>query len=224
MGTAATPTDPAGETPPKHSRLGDHRVISRWWIGGGIIGVGLFFLAALFGQVVWAANNFDEPSPSDSIDAIVVMGAAQWNGDPSPIFEGRLLRALELYRDDVSRVIVTTGASQPGDRVTQGFAGYEYLRNQGVPDEAILVITDGTNTWEELTATERVLADRGLNAVALVSDPYHNYRLLQMAEDVGLRAWVAPTDLDPTIRNYVRETGASAAGIVLGWRRVSNLR
>lgn len=224
MGKAAVSTESADENPSKGSRLGDHRVISRWWIGGGIIGVGLFFVLATFAQVVWAANNFDEPATSGSIDAIVVMGAAQWNGEPSPIFEGRLLRALELYTDDSNRMIVTTGGKQPGDLVTQGFAGYEYLRNQGVPDEAILVITDGTNTWEELTATKRVLADRGLSSVVLVSDPYHNYRLLQMAEDVGLQAWVAPTDLDPTIRNYVRETGASAAGLVIGWRRVSNLR
>lgn len=197
------------------------RLISRWWILGGLLAVGVFFVAYTTFQVVWTAHNHDVPS---SADAIVVLGAAQWNGDPSPVFEGRLLRALELYEAGVSQYIVTTGSGQPGDDVTQGFAGFEYLRNQGVPEEAILIVIDGTNTWEELTATARVLDDRDLRSAVLVSDPYHNYRLLRMAEEVGLDASVASTDLDPTIRNYARESIATIAGLVLGWRRLSNLR
>lgn len=197
------------------------RLISRWWILGGLLGVGLGFVLWTIIQVIWTAHRYETPA---SADAIVVMGAAQWNGDPSPVFEGRLLRALELYESGVADYIVTTGSGQPGDAVTEGFAGFEFLRNQGVPEASILIVIDGTNTWEELTATARVLGDRDLESAVLVSDPYHNYRLLRMGADVGLDVSVASTDLDPTIRNYGREAAATIAGLVLGWRRASNLR
>lgn len=203
------------------SEVPRHRVVSRWWIGGGLLAFAVCFVLATVVQVWWTASHYDDV---ESVDAIVVLGAAQWDGTPSPVFEGRLVRAFELYESGVSSVIVTTGSNQPGDRVTEGFAGYEYLRNQGVPDEDILVVTDGSNTWEQLTATDAVLADRGLNSVALVSDSYHNYRLLQMAEEVGMEAWVAPTGLDPTVANFGRESAATVVGRLLGWRRASNLR
>lgn len=197
------------------------RLISRWWILGGLVGVAAFFVLWTIFQVVWTAHRYEVPA---SADAIVVLGAAQWNGDPSPVFEGRLLRALDLYETGIAEYIVTTGSSQPGDQVTQGFAGFEYLRNQGVPEESILIVIDGTNTWEELTATAGVLADRDLESAILVSDPYHNYRLLRMGAAVGLDVSVASTDLDPTLANYARESVATIAGLLLGWRRVSNLR
>lgn len=197
------------------------RLISRWWILGGLLGVCAVFVLYTIFQVVWTARNHEVP---ESADAIVVLGAAQWNGDPSPVFEGRLLRALELYEAGVAEYIVTTGSGQPGDEVTQGFAGFQYLRNQGVAEESILIVIDGTSTWEELTATAGVLRERDLESAVLVSDPYHNYRLLRMAEAVGLDPSVASTDLDPTIRNYARESTASVTGLILGWRRASNLR
>lgn len=197
------------------------RVVSRWWIFGGLLFVLAFFVIGTAVQVWWTSGHWDEV---EAADAIVVLGAAQWDGDPSPVFEGRLIRGLELYGNEVASVIVTTGSNQPGDRVTEGFAGYDFLRRQGVPDEDILVVVDGADTWEQLTATSAVLAERGLESVVLVSDRYHNHRLLAMAEEIGLDASVAPTDLDVTTGNLLRESAASMAGRVLGWRRVSNLR
>lgn len=210
----------AEQDPVEGSAIKKHRVVSRWWIGGGLVAICVFLVIATVVQVWWTSSHYETAAEAD---AIVVLGAAQWDGTPSPVFEQRLLRAFDLYEQGVSRFIVTTGANQPGDRVTEGFAGYEFLRNQGVPDPDILVVTDGTSTWEQLTATNRVLADRDLDSVVLVSDPYHNYRLLQMADAVGLAASVAPTDLDPTVQNFARESAASIAGRVLGWRRASNL-
>lgn len=175
--------------------------------------VGLTFL-----QVLLAAGE-DDRSPAD---AIVVLGAAQYDGRPSPVLAGRLDHALELWQEGVADVIVTTGSNQPGDRFTEGFAGFEYLRFAGVPEEQILVVTDGDSTWEQLAATARVLRNEGLDRAVLVSDPYHALRLRQIADQVGLDAAVSSTDGGSSIRQLVRETAAVSLGRVLGYRRVDN--
>ena len=153
----------------------------------------------------------------------MVLGAAQYDGRPSPVLEARLDHALELYRAGHADLIVTTGANQPGDRFTQGFAGFEYLRNQGVPEEAILIVVDGTDTWEELSATANVLFDRGKSSVLLVSDPYHNLRARAIAEEVGLEAYASAADTASPARQLLRETAAVSVGRIIGFRRVSNL-
>ena len=175
--------------------------------------VGFNFLAVL------VASGADDRDP---VDAIVVLGAAQYDGEPSPVFQGRLDHAFELWSDGVAPMIVTTGSNQPGDRVTEGFAGFEYLRFEGVPEDDLLVITDGASTWEQLAATARQLRQRGLDSVVLVSDPYHALRLTQIADEVGLDASVSSTDGSTSIRNLVRETAAVSLGRVLGYRRVDN--
>ena len=183
-------------------------------IGGlGIAYVAFNFLAVL------VASGADEREP---VDAIVVLGAAQYDGDPSPVFQGRLDHAYSLWEEGIAPLIVTTGSNQPGDRVTEGFAGFEYLRFEGVPEEALLVITDGASTWEQLAATARQLRQRGYASVVLVSDPYHALRLTQIADEVGLEASVSSTDGSTSIRNLVRETAAVSLGRVLGYRRVDN--
>ncbi len=166
---------------------------------------------------VWAATDGDDPRPAD---AIVVLGAAQYDGEPSPVLRARLDRALELYRDGWAELIVTTGANQEGDRFTQGFAGYRYLLGQGVPDADIVVITDGSDTYEELAATERQLDALGLDTVLLVTDPYHAFRSVQVAGEVGLEARATPVDGSSTFRQLTREAMAVSVGRIVGYRRL----
>lgn len=189
------------------------------WSLIGLCGLAVIYVGVTFVQV-WRATTVDETRP---VDAIVVLGAAQYDGRPSPVFERRLRRSFDLYQQGMAPVIVTTGSNQPGDRFTEGFAGYEFLRLLGVPEAAILVVVDGSNTWEQLTATDAVLAERGLNRVLLVSDPYHSYRAEQMADSVGLEAYSAPTDGSSSMRQLTRETVAVSVGRVIGYRRISNL-
>ncbi len=182
-------------------------------------------LAALYVFVtflqVWAASRNDQARP---VDAIVVLGAAQYDGRPSPVLEARLDTALRLYEAGLAPVIVTTGSNQEGDRFTQGFTGFTYLRDQGVPEGDLRIVVDGTNTFEELSATANVLRDEDLGtAVLLVSDPYHALRALEVAREVGLDAWFSPTDLDSSFRQLLRETAGVSVGRVVGFRRVSNL-
>lgn len=186
----------------------------------GVVGLAVLYVGVTFAQV-WFASRDDQ---ARDVDAIVVLGAAQYDGVPSPVLQARLDRALELYREGHAEVIVTTGSNQAGDRFTQGFAGFTYLREFGVPEGDILVVTDGTNTYEELSATANALRAEGVgDEVLLVSDPYHALRAVEIAREVGLQAWFSPTELDSSLRQLLRETAGVGLGRVVGYRRVSNL-
>ena len=183
-----------------------------------VVGLGALYVGVTFVQVLVASGVDDR----DTADAIVVLGAAHYDGEPSPVLAGRLDHAERLWRAGVAPIIVTTGSNLPGDRFTEGYAGYEYLRFAGIPDDALLVITDGASTWEQLAATARQLRLRDLDSVTLVSDPYHALRLTQIADEVGLEASVSSTDGSLSIRQLARETAAVSLGRILGYRRVDN--
>ena len=187
--------------------------------------LGVAALAVLYGVItfaqVWYASSQDD---ARSVDAIVVLGAAQYDGRPSPVLEARLNHALELYERGLAPLIVTTGSNQEGDRFTQGFTGFTYLRQAGVPEADLRIVVDGTNTFEELSATAVVLRDGNLGGeVLLVSDPYHALRAVEIAREVGLDPWFSPTDLDSSARQLIKETAGVAVGRLVGFRRVSNL-
>ncbi len=168
---------------------------------------------------VLVASGRDQREP---VDAIVVLGAAQYDGEPSPVLAARLDHAFELWDGGVAPLVVTTGSNQEGDRFTEGFAGFEYLRFAGIPEEDLLVITDGASTWEQLAATARQLRSRELGSVVLVSDPYHTLRLTQIADEVGLDANVSSTDGSASLRQLTRETAAVSLGRIFGYRRIDN--
>ncbi len=195
---------------------------ARRLVGWSILGLtllGIVYVGVTFIQV-WRTSMADEARP---VDAIVVLGAAQYDGRPSPVLEARLQHALDLWEQGLADVIVTTGSNQEGDRFTEGFAGYEYLRNRGVPDDRLLVVVDGSDTWEQFTATAAVLRERDRSSVLIVSDPYHSYRAERIADDVGLEAYASPTDTGSSFRQLARETAAVSVGRLIGFRRVSNL-
>ena len=106
------------------------------------------YLSVTFVQV-WRAARRDDARPSD---AIVVLGAAQYDGRPSPVLAARLDHAIDLYDDGIAPVIVVTGGRQPGDRFTEATAAANYLHDHGVPDDAILRETTGRSSWESLDA------------------------------------------------------------------------
>lgn len=175
---------------------------------------------------VWATAGRDERAPAE---AIIVLGAAQYNGRPSPVFQARLDHALELWQQEVAPIIAVTGGGRPGDEWTEAAAAAAYLRQQGVPDERIWREVDARNTWESLAATSRILKDAGLHSVVLVSDPTHALRIKTIAEELGLDAQVSPTrKMPPTspltsFQRGLRETAAVAAGRIIGHRRLTVL-
>src|ERR671918_3057480 len=120
------------------------------------------------GYQVWSQSHRDE---NHTADAIVVLGAAQYDGDPSPIFEARLKQTVYLYGEGFSEVVFVTGGKRAGDRFTESEAGEIYLEANGVPSEAILNENEGTTTFDSLTSVRAMAQDRGMDSVLLVSDP-----------------------------------------------------
>lgn len=163
---------------------------------------------------VWAAAHHDDAAELDRVDAIVVLGAAQYDGTPSPVFEGRLDHALLLWEQGRADVVITTGAKQPGDRTTEAEAGAAYLIAHGVPEEAVIVIPEGHTTFVSLRSVARVLRERDLKTAFLVSDPWHNARIEAMASDLGFdghasATWTSAATTEQTRgQGYLRETFA----------------
>lgn len=189
----------------------------------GLVVLGAVYVLVTFVQVYRASNH----DGARSADAIIVLGAAQYNGRPSPVLRDRLDHALELYEAQLARVIVVTGGRQEGDRFTEAATGYNYLRERGVPDAALLKEIGGRNSYESLSAAARFLRDEGLVDVVLVTDGYHALRVGQIAESLGLSASVSPTEtrLSRTaeLRQFVRETAAVSIGRIIGWNRLLRL-
>jgi uncharacterized SAM-binding protein YcdF (DUF218 family) len=184
----------------------------------------VLYLGVTFVQVWWAARH-DQARPAQ---AIVVFGTAQYNGVPSPVLAARLDHAIELYRQRLAPVIVVTGGNQPGDQFTEATASANYLIHRGVPDEDVLREVSGTSSWQSLAAAANFLADREIDDVLLVSDPFHSYRIRAMASELGLQGHASPTPTSPihgfTEAQYMaRETVAVAVGRIVGFRRQASI-
>lgn len=209
----ADPTDGPGDEPAEHRR--------RWgrWAALALLAAGALYVAGTFVQV-WQASRTDHARQAD---AIVVLGAAQYNGRPSPALQNRLDHALELYEAGTAPLIVVTGGRQVGDRFTEATVGYNYLRDRGVPDEAIRKEVQGHTTYESLAATARFLREEEIDNVVLVSGPAHAKRLSGIASAVGLDAAISPATGDASLRSLVRETAAVSLGRLIGYRRLERL-
>ncbi|WP_298179403.1 YdcF family protein [Saccharomonospora sp.] len=186
----------------------------RKWLPRAIVGVVLVGLLLAGGTAfrVWHVARADE---RPRVDAIVVLGAAQYNGRPSEIFQARLDHARRLYEEGVADVVVTTGGMRTGDTYTEAEAGANWLVRQGVPVEATLPVGEGSDTLRSLRAAAEVIQERGWHDVVLVSDPWHSLRAEIMAEDAGLSVWTSPTHSGPIVqtrstqmRYILRETAA----------------
>ncbi len=179
----------------------------------------LVYLAGTFVDVWLASRQHYE----GTADAVVVLGAAQYNGVPSPVLRARLDHAVELYREGRVDLIVVTGGRQEGDVTTEAKAGYDYLRlTADVPDEDLLLEVDGASTYESLRATARFLAQRDVNTVILVTDPYHAKRSLLVADEVGLDAEVSPTTSGAPLGRLLEESMAVGVGRIIGFRRLDS--
>jgi uncharacterized SAM-binding protein YcdF (DUF218 family) len=183
----------------------------------GLVVLGYFVVTLV---QVWRTARTDRARPAE---AIVVLGAAQYDGRPSPVLEARLTHAASLYRRGLAPLIVVTGGRADGDRFTEATASANFLHGLGVPDDVILRETSGRSTWESLVATARFLHERGLRRVVLVSDGYHLARAQGIADDVGLDASTSPTPGGPPAGRLFEETAAVGLGRIIGFGRMSRL-
>ncbi len=140
---------------------------------------------------VWSVGR---SSGARQVDAIVVMGVAQYDGRPSPQLQARLDHVLTLWNMGVSKLVVTTGGNQPGDRFTEARASADYLIASGIPESAISMEDIGATTLQSLQGVAEIMKSRGLASVEIVTDPYHALRSRLIAQDLGLSAYVSPTE------------------------------
>lgn len=156
---------------------------------------GLLFVIAYVSFRIWDQGNRDDSRPAD---VIVVLGAAQFDGRPSSVFQARLEHAVALYQAGVAPILVVTGGKLPGDRTTEAATARIYALEHGVPDAAILVEDRGRTTLESLRTVGAMLRDRGAGSAVFVSDRTHMLRVLRIARDQGITAYGSPTNTSPS--------------------------
>jgi uncharacterized SAM-binding protein YcdF (DUF218 family) len=169
---------------------------------------------------IWDQGGHDEQRPAG---AIVVLGAAQYNGTPSPVFAARLDHAVSLYLAGLAPYVVATGGKLDGDRWTEAEVARAYAIERGVPQSAILMENHGRNTLESIDRVAEILRARGIDDAIFVSDQSHMLRVLRIAADRGLTAWGSPAQRSPSdvgterrIHATVHELGALAFYFIAG--------
>jgi len=185
--------------------------------------VGAYYGVNLF--QVWSVGNGDQTRP---VDAIVVLGAAQYDGRPSPQLRARLDHVVELWKLGVAPLVVVTGGNQPGDRFTEASTSAAYLSQHGVASAAILQENRSHSSWESLAGVARLLNERDASRVLLVSDPFHSLRIRLVAQELGLTAYVSPTRTSPVrgataVIKELKEAVGVSLGRVIGFKRLFSL-
>jgi uncharacterized SAM-binding protein YcdF (DUF218 family) len=196
--------------------------------------VGLLLIISLvYGCVnvaqVWWVGKSDQAT---AVDAIVVLGVAQYDGRPSPQLQARLDHALALWQEGLSPLVITTGGNQPGDRFTEAETSANYLMeglmSVAVPAESIVQENSGSTTRESLIAVRNIMQDRGLHSILIVTDPYHSLRSRLIAQDLGLVAYISPTRTSPlrgasAVSRHVREALGVAVAHLIGFANLERL-
>ena len=174
---------------------------------------------------VWSVGRSDSKR---EVDAIVVMGVAQYDGRPSPQLQARLDHVLTLWKQGVAELVVTTGGNQPGDRFTEARASAEYLIAGGIPESSISMEDMGSTTLQSLQGVAEILNSRGLASVNIVTDPYHALRSRLIAQDLGLTAYISPAENSAVTgwaekRRMINEGLGISLAHVIGFRSLDRL-
>jgi uncharacterized SAM-binding protein YcdF (DUF218 family) len=161
----------------------------------------LIVLVATAGRVWWFARQDDHRRS----DAIVVLGAAQFDGRPSSVFTARLVHARDLYKEKVAPRIITVGGNRAGDRFTEASAGKAWLTQHGVPANRIVAVGTGADTLSSVNAVQTRMQKGGWSTAVIVTDPWHALRTRAMATDQGIDATLSPTRQGPAVRQRTTE-------------------
>lgn len=208
--TVRRQSPPLASPTPSSSR--PRRTVFRWLLSA-LVAIFIMLVVGMCGIValVYVQARTDEAQP---VDAIIVMGAAQYNGRPSLVLEARLEHALALYEAGYAPNIVVTGGKQSGDEFTEAQAESDYLVERGVPQSAILMEDEGRSTWQSMQGVPEVLSPVNGTSVLVVSDGFHLFRSELMLRSLGYRTFGSAAPSSP-IRPWsasefayvIRETG-----------------
>ena len=190
----------------------------RWWLGLLVLAVlaSVLWLAIIAGQVARTAS-LEEIHPAD---AIVVFGAAEYSGHPSPVLRARLDHAFDLYQSHIASVVITTGGAAADPTFSEGGVGKEYLRKLGIPEKALIAETQGSDTAQSAQRVAVIMRVNGLHSCVAVSDPYHVFRIRKLLEHEGVGpVYVAPR-ADSRPHGWMQRSEAALRGATsyLLWR------
>lgn len=178
---------------------------SRLWnrlLTGATVFVIAAWAASAIAVVVWGARDGARAS-----DAIVVLGAAQYVGRPSPVLRARLDHALDLWQRGLAPRLIFTGGTGAGDTTSEAAVSRKYALQHGVPDTAILMENEGRTTRESLAAVSAIMRARQMRTAILVSDPFHMLRLRILSTQYGVNAYTSPTQTSPISANKGQALG-----------------
>jgi uncharacterized SAM-binding protein YcdF (DUF218 family) len=187
------------------------------FVGLGVLATAVVYLLA-FAYVVGVSRQ-DHRAPTD---AIVVLGAAQYDGRPSPVLQARLDHALALYHQHVASQIVLTGGIGTGDTASEAVVGRRYLQSRNVPPEALVVRPEGRSTEASIRSVANWMHQEGHRTILFVSDPFHMARLRLEARRMGIEAYTSPTRTSPISQSFRREVSyfaSEAFKIPIAWIR-----
>ena len=184
-------------------------------------------LAAVLAVALYVGGSFasirvvGKQTASINADVIVVMGAAQYDGTPSPMLEARLAHALELYNAGYASRIAVTGGKQSGDRFTEAATSRRWLKDRGVPVESILEEVTGRSTWESLQNLAPILREQGMQRVIVSTSAWHVQRSVLTMRELGFRviASGAPSTTPDAYRE-LKETIGVSIGRIIGFQRL----
>lgn len=166
-----------------------------------VVGLALILVLVTATRVWWFARQDDRRVS----DAIVVLGAAQFDGRPSSVFTARLVHARDLWKDDVAPRVITVGGNRAGDRFTEATAGRRWLTQHGVPAGRIVAVGTGIDTLTSVEAVDAAMQQRGWSTAVVVTDPWHALRTRSMASDQGIDVAMSPTRQGPAVRQRSTE-------------------
>lgn len=161
------------------------------------VGWGALLLLLLWGSSLLAVYLFGLRDESRPADAIVVLGAAQYQGKPSPVLRARLDHAIDLYRDSVAPTLILTGGFGVGDTISEAEVGRRYAMKAGISHKHIIVERAGNSTEQSMRTVAALMRRRGMSTAVMVSDPFHMLRLRLVASRFGIRPYSSPTRTSP---------------------------
>jgi uncharacterized SAM-binding protein YcdF (DUF218 family) len=166
------------------------RKTRRWllWLIG-TLGFAVVVYLVSIGRQIYQQSNIDE---SRSADVILILGAAEYRGTPSPVLKARLDHGLELYKQGLAPRILTTGGAGGDPVFTEGEVGRDYLIRKGVPSEAIIIEPEGETTMQSTAAAAEIMRRMNLGSCIVVSDGYHIFRVKKMLQFRGLNVYGSP--------------------------------
>ncbi len=161
------------------------------WVRYGlamVVAAALAYFASICGGIVGAARE----GQVHSADAIVVFGAAEYSGRPSPVYRARLDHGFDLFRQGVAPVVITTGGAAADPRFSEGGVGHDYLMGRGIPDASLIAETQGTDTAQSAERVAVIMRANHMRSCVAVSDAYHVFRIRKLLQHENVQVYIAP--------------------------------